>query len=145
MDNFQWTDEIIEEIVGQAHRDGFHQQPLSLHDRIEKFKESKQPKPLFTTEDGVEIFEGNEYWYIMDCVNNGKWEIQKKTAHGTGHNSKHIRFSTKETAEEYILMNKPCLSLKDVVEQWHKAWGAESLFEKSTMFHHYKNFVKSKL
>ncbi|AGO48898.1 hypothetical protein N356_gp008 [Cellulophaga phage phi14:2] len=80
-------------------------------------------KPLFTTEDGIDIFEGDGYWYVQDgsepthhhYPNQAKYtklkgaDILKLSDKGVK------RFSTKETAEEYILMNKPCLSINDVL------------------------------
>jgi hypothetical protein len=69
-------------------------------------------QPLFKTEDGVDIFEGD----IIFGINND-WKVfshytdlqNKVKSWGT----KPI-FLTKEKAEEYILMNKPCLSLQDI-------------------------------
>ncbi len=72
-----------------------------------------KPKPLFTTEDGVDIFEGNSY---VKLNSHTSWDIVtgfiSEGAHGsyTG-----LKFSTKEKAEEYVLMNKPCLSINDVL------------------------------
>jgi hypothetical protein len=67
----------------------------------------KYPDKLFTTNDNVDIYRGDEYYSINDF-----WEI-------TEHDTRIIincnpTFSTKEAAKEYILMNKPCLSLNDV-------------------------------
>ena len=75
----------------------------------------KVKKPLFTTEDGVDIFEGDRFWNtrLLELteiqVTNKKYPLLFLT---DGSKS----FSTKEKAEEYILMNKPCLSLKEVLE-----------------------------
>ena len=76
----------------------------------------KVKQPLCTTEDGVDIYLGNKSWilhknswYLSPAAivhNNSNWTPNENEAHW--------RFSTKEKAEEYILMNKPCLSLKDV-------------------------------
>jgi hypothetical protein len=70
-------------------------------------------QPLFKTKDGVDIFEGDKYyrnsgWHFESCgflhtaTKDTKFFMSDKP------------FSTKEKAEEYILMNKPCLSLNDV-------------------------------
>lgn len=75
-----------------------------------------KPKPLFTSEDGVDIFEGNTIYGI-----NTEWEI---FSHFTNLENKIKNwgikpiFSTKEKAEQYILMNKPCLSLNDISKSW---------------------------
>ena len=75
----------------------------------------KIKQKLFTTEDGVDIFEGNNYYIVnkqsliipLNPVN----PIANKTFIK---NNSYYYFSTKEKAEEYIFMNKPVLSLNDV-------------------------------
>lgn len=83
---------------------------------IKQIQHIKQP--LFTTEDGVDIFKKDRPWY----VSKDKFKIT-----GTAdlimnisfHPSKnYLYFSTKEAAEEYILMNKPCLSAKDILKRF---------------------------
>lgn len=95
---------------------------------------------LFTTEDGVDIYSDTEYWSIevensgivdedatIAGINytpkyNGKWYVRKWDSYPVATDK---RFSTKEAAEEYILMNKPCLSIndiKDVVPNMEKSW-----------------------
>jgi len=71
----------------------------------------KLKEPLLTTEDGVDIFEGDVY-HVVNSYN-----LQYCSTQSHGHNSKipYKTFSTKEAAEEYILMNKPCnLSISDI-------------------------------
>ncbi len=226
--DFKWTDELVAEIVGQAHRDGYHQSPAHIYDRLQEFKQSKQPKedkdweivqwkfgdcivrppdvnnpilpkgmngaihsvrrlsdgevfsvgdrvnwkdhgsadfeytcgvaviseirkaafpqgskelvfelrddngehaahkfisnikhakkkPLFTTEDGVEIFEDGECW-IVEVFND---RISNRAIHWTeivksGMKEHERYFSTEAIASEWILLNKPCLSLNDI-------------------------------
>jgi hypothetical protein len=78
---------------------------------VEQFKASKSRKPLFTTEDGVEIFEG-DVWHLIDP---DYWRIWSGN-HSTVNPDRIKYFSTRQAAEEYILMNKPCLSLKEVID-----------------------------
>ena len=76
----------------------------------------KVKMPLCTTEDGVDIYLGNKSWilhknswYLSPAAiihNNSNWTPNENEAHW--------RFSTKEKAEEYILYNKPVLSLNDI-------------------------------
>jgi hypothetical protein len=86
---------------------GFYNYNLSLLKKIKK--------PLFTTEDGIDIYEGDTihqirletfdyHSYIWGTIN-GKNGIPFDGFK---------MFSIKEKAEEYILENKPCLSIKDV-------------------------------
>jgi len=67
--------------------------------------------PLFTTEDGVDIFDKKTSFYLVSndfkicfCQWFSPADYPFKT------------FSTKEKAEEYILLSKPCLSFIDVVK-----------------------------
>lgn len=73
----------------------------------------KIKKPLFITEDGVKIFEGDKH-YPVEL----KWHKLHLNAVGKMYASscrtKFKIFSTKEAAERYIFFNKPCLSIKDV-------------------------------
>lgn len=88
---------------------------------------------LFITEDGVDIYEGDKYW-----INDGWYRtIQKDTLRKyLPPNASDKAFSTKEAAEEYILMNKPCLSLDDVINKC----GGGTNFEDELL-----KLVKSKL
>lgn len=92
-------------------------------------------QPLFTTEDGVDIFEND----TIHGVSND-WKV---FSHFTNLQNK-IKswgikpiFSTKEKAEEYILLNKPCLSYNEVLK-------AVSIKNKNT-FETLKDLVKSKI
>jgi hypothetical protein len=87
---------------------------------INNIKHSK--KPLFTTADGVDIFEGDEYFYVCDSnyfETNFKYRIFEASTDDDGRildltdESIH-RFSTREKAEEYIYWNEPVLSLNEV-------------------------------
>jgi len=74
-------------------------------------------QPLFVTEDGKEVFEGDKFWYPNTHV----WDVNIIEANANNYHyvvdvNKYKTFSTKDKAEEYILENKPCLSVKDVEE-----------------------------
>ena len=66
---------------------------------------------LFKTEDGVDIYEGDKYSYI-NYLDSPFYDVVAHSTHSIKVGMK--AFSTREKAEEYILWNKPCLSLKDV-------------------------------
>lgn len=71
---------------------------------------NKVKTPLFTTEDGVEVFDKKTSYYLVSndfkvCFSS--WFSQADLPFKT--------FSTKEKAEEYIINNKPCLSFNDIV------------------------------
>lgn len=79
-----------------------------------------QRTKLFTTEDGVDIFEGDNFWYVTpplrvfndlcDSMSGGKYVAHSRVGDKF--------FSTKEKAEEYVLMNKPLLSVNDIVKNF---------------------------
>jgi len=99
--------------------------------------------PLFTTEDGVDVFEGDTYW----CVNNAShlWSLFEQTSkERTKLNKTVLSFSTKEKAKEYILMNKPCLSLQDILDSgWE--FNSKGNAINSPLFKQFKETAKSKL
>lgn len=101
---------------------------------------SKKEK-LFTTEDGVDIYEGDKTYGIhLDTLepvfdNNLPWKSKSCPL------AYHKHFSTKQAAEEYILMNKPLLTVKECNELFNKFY-----FDKSKCFKQLtEEFVKSKL
>jgi len=110
-------------------------------------------QPLFTTEDGVDIFEnkdGEIIWWSLQLDN---WKISNaphicknliptKTEDLLKH-CRELRFSTKEAAEEYILMNKPCLSLKETILAIQRR--SVDYKEKTIIIDKLKALVKSKL
>lgn len=105
----------------------------------------KQPKPLFRTEDGVDIFHGGEYWQITS-----DWYPQKENAIEINRYLyiklgllQKKRFSKKEKAEEYILLNKPVLSVNDVNDTLKKLIAGYN--EDSYLVKGLKEFAKSKL
>lgn len=72
-------------------------------------KKSKK-QPLFTTQDGVEIFSGDEYFYITGNV------ISRRTAPSSGAVQWGLMkmFSTIGKAKEDVFLNEPLLSVNDV-------------------------------
>lgn len=70
-------------------------------------------KPLFKTKDGNDISNGDTYFYVLQ-----DFVIIKDTARSNTRPSNGVNqlgdFKTREAAQEFILMNKPCLSIKDI-------------------------------
>lgn len=117
---------------------------------------SKKKKPLFKTEDGINIFENKEgeikYWTLYNgdaqCKAN-IWKIsdapiivKNLIPHKTEVLKRIglLRFSTKEAAENYRLLNKPCLSIEEVMSVAYNP--AESRTSSSRKL---KEIVKNKL
>ncbi len=76
-------------------------------------------KPLFTTEDGVDIFEGDNVHWVCDEFTYFFTRNVDKTRCNLITSGKHGLFkifSTKEAAENFIILNKPCLSINDILK-----------------------------
>jgi hypothetical protein len=104
---------------------------------VEKLK-----TPLFTTEDDVEIFEGDLYscvfsdFTITDHIANPHRKVWSEFPIKT--------FSKKEKAEEYVLLNKRMLLLQDLLSVWEDSDEIE-IYKTSLMFKKFKELAKSKL
>jgi hypothetical protein len=70
--------------------------------------ESQQRHPIFRTEDGVDVFEGDKYWWVCPDFSTGVSEATKYTV--LSYNKK---FSTEVRAKEWILYHKRLFSLDD--------------------------------
>jgi len=79
-------------------------------------------QPLFTTHDGVEVFEGDTYWWICADIHEeyGFTPNELKASFRTDgkFHKTCFTFSTQEAAQEYINLNKPCLSVQEVLD-WY--------------------------
>lgn len=82
----------------------------------------KVKEPLFTSEDGVDVYYGDKYYVAYDNNYEQKeWRFKIYEADSADECSDldlsdpYIhRFSTKEKAQEYVIMNRPCLSIKEI-------------------------------
>lgn len=119
-----------------------------LHYNLNNLKKAKQP--LFTTEDGVDIFEGNVVYYVETeeepelCFIVNEYTVLKYPGRFISDKSLHS-FSTKEKAEEYILMNKPVLSLNDIFKDVEEMRKGLKTFENSQLAKRFKKLVQQKL
>lgn len=114
---FYWTDELVHEyvrelIVGELGKQCGH---------MDIFKASKQRKPVLVTEDGVTYYSGEIKEIFATHTKEGYNSVgaYKVDSHPEFYDGLkgcyEYFFSTREAAEDFILKNKPCLSLKDVV------------------------------
>ena len=93
----------------------FEEKPKNYHVSLNTIKHAKTA--LFKTFDGVDIFKGDEFYTITTSFNDKNKQNSCKqiaTDYYEGYNEP-PSFSTKEKAEKHILMNKPCLSINDVM------------------------------
>lgn len=111
MDNFQWTDELVFEFI--TFYTEYIQAPKVFwaSEIAEEFKKSKLRKPLFTTEDGVDIYEGQKVIGVDKSI------VYEFTTATDGINTSVGKFfSTREKADEYILVNKPLFSINEILD-----------------------------
>lgn len=81
---------------------------------IAKLNIEKAKQHLFTTFDNKPIYEGDEYWIVFPDFTFDKWDAFKNGNAVFDKDEK--TFSTEQAAKEYILMNKPCLSVSQVLK-----------------------------
>ena len=104
---------VEEDKIGQ-----FVSNTIEIFDKytIENFPEFWEviKDPILTTEDGVDIYEGDSYWYIPK----GTTEIVEIDSSIIGEDfaGGDLDFSTEELAREHVLMNTACLSIEDVIK-----------------------------
>lgn len=70
----------------------------------------RQPKKWLIADDGVAVYEGDEYWLL----NTETWEFSLCKTLFTNRTI-FKAFSTEAAANEYVLRNKPCLSANDII------------------------------
>ena len=95
-------------------------------------------KPLFVTEDGIGVYENNNIYVVRP--NFTIWYTTVKTNILNFINEYKI-FSTEKSAEEYIIRNKPCLSLNDILINATN----DSNDKIEISFDYFKELVKTKL
>jgi len=100
---------IIENVlfIMYNHNDGKFGQPIEF---VKKLKQ-----PLFTTLDNIDIFKKNTFYIVRESKYDN-WSVDEIIATDKDTAKNYKRFSTKEIAEEYMLLNKPCLSINDVAK-----------------------------
>jgi hypothetical protein len=100
----------------------------------------KAKQALFTTIDGKDIYKGDEYFIVLTKVGFGfepySYFGGKGSIEVANYQNDCKVFSTKEAAEEYILLNKPMLSIKDV-EQCYTSPNPSPLYNEM-----YKNLIE---
>lgn len=109
---YKVTKKIIEFYITKANTSKLRAKTSDDGGYVELASFEKAKQKLFTTEDRVDIFEGDMmYWANRTCIEHIFSGKATKDMHTT---DIYLNFSTKEKAEEYIIMNKPCLSINDV-------------------------------
>lgn len=111
---------ITENSLFIKHNKGLLALSLKVSNSFEEIKKSKLP--LFTTEDGVDIFEGDKYTFIWinrpahnQNILTTYTKIAKKLKKEESWSESAKFFSTKGKAEEYIKMNKKDFSRNQII------------------------------
>ena len=106
------------------------------------FIEDFNKEPLFTTEDNIPVFKGTSY---VKLNNYSDWSIVTGFVAESSHeNYQGLKFSTEEAAEEYTLMNKPLLSLNDLLSVWGSDVDIER-YKESPLFKNFKDLASGKI
>jgi hypothetical protein len=116
---FEWTDETVQEFVKQL----FDRHNGSWSHLVPEMKQFKlangeksdppiSPSPLFRTEDGVDIYEGGEMMYGVDR----NWDTIKIPFSQFKSIDSWTVFAIPYNRDRYILMNKPTLSVNEVLD-----------------------------
>lgn len=90
------------------------------HVSITKIEHSKA---IFTTEDGVDMFEGEKCFWVFTTSYNPAEGLAREELLPLQSYQK--AFSTEKAAEDFVLTNKPCLSYKEVVSTLKLHWTEE--------------------
>ena len=107
--------------------------------KVLDFIEDFNRESVFTTYDGVELFGGEEALLVTDNFLQG---VLLNFSPEDFKNTKGKIFAKKENLEEYVLINKPILSLNDLLS----VWGSDvEMYKESILFQNFKNLAKTKL
>jgi len=138
------ADRGVKEIIGIVFRDGNIWLQTDLERRnygMDLEYAEKVKEPLFTTEDNIPVFKDMSY---VKLNNYSDWSIVTGFVAESSHeNYQGLKFSTEEAAEEYTLMNKPLLSLNDLLSVWGSDVDIER-YKESPLFKNFKDLVKNK-
>ena len=85
-------------------------------------------EPVFTTADGVDMFEGDMYYFVDIKYGNVTYNVVVKLYDNTSKNK--LRFSTRELAQEYLDFNAPKYSLKDITDAQQKSISLSDMIQK---------------
>ncbi len=124
----------------ENHPENWQHVCYKCHENVNTCKTFGCKQPIFITEDGVDIFAGDFYTIVTNDL------FESRTLVAMGNEINNIkRFSTKKAAENYIKMNKPCLSLNDVLSITNKTSFVPEDFSKNLIKKELTKIVKQKL
>ena len=104
---FVWTDELVREFCET--RSHFY----AFSKAVSDFKDKKDPKPLFTTTDGVDVYTGDLVYILYGGIWSGTTNPLR--LNGDNHSSINMYFSKREAAQEYAHLHKKQFSIADIL------------------------------
>lgn len=121
------------EIDSNGIRVFFEEKPENYHVSLNSINHVKTP--LFKTEDNVNIYKGMNYFTVYKDKSSNTWTTQNNPFVADDDINFHIHndvkyFSTKENAISYIIYNKPCLSVNDLLGVLGGTQNIDSLMKK---------------
>lgn len=107
----------------------------------------EQKEPLFKSIDGVDIYENDTVFCVLKGTCASRDILIRK---GSDNSPNHLwtgYFSTQQKADEYALMNKECLSLKDILIAWEDNEYLRNIddYKQSPLFNNFKKAVEAKM
>lgn len=112
---FKWTDELVEQLIWDEYGSPDVRRKVADFKASHSVSEGGESRRefLFTTEDGVDVFEGDSVFLLTT----ERWLISRCAAPRNPFKGNKIQFkyfSTEEAATDYINMNKPVLCVLDI-------------------------------
>lgn len=108
---------------------------------VNKPKEIKERKPVLTSADGRDIFEGDYFWWVCN------WDAVKIIAtkdSPVSYTGKRI-YSTEMTANNYILWHKYSMSMNDIYDLVNMATIKSGTFDYTYFIDNMFNLAKSRI
>jgi len=109
---------LDKELFAKCKDDDGHERYISI-----RFLEKVKPRvPLFTSEDGVEVFKDDTFYRVAMLTADAPFKlitVPEATEHSYYSNNEHfLNFSTQNAAKQYILENKPIMVSYKEIENW---------------------------
>jgi hypothetical protein len=111
---FSFDNKIPEPVRMEVKFKGFRPQPDKNIEitTVQYLTNVTKLKPIFTTEDDVDIYQGDECWYALPRNSfEGKYTLKRRKCNGKAVNGKY--FYHKENAEKYIFTNTDAFYVVD--------------------------------
>jgi len=103
----------IDEKRNSIYVSGRKDRQRSFGQLLENIEHDPLSEPVFTTEDGVDIYEGDTYYFISPIIKDKITKVSSATNNSNGSYADYY-FSSREKAQQWIEDNEPKYSKKDI-------------------------------